>query len=128
MMVRKIIVTGGAGFIGSAVVRSLINTLPHEVLVIDKLTYAGDLECLCSVSGNARFKFLRADICDGKTIQDAVSGFEPDVIMHLAAETHVDRSIDGPATFIETNIKGSFVLLQAALAYWTRSPATKRDR
>jgi dTDP-glucose 4,6-dehydratase len=120
-MTKRFLVTGGAGFIGSAVVRHLIKHTTHEVLVVDKLTYAGNLESLACVSGDPRYRFERADICDGKAMHRLFESFRPNVVMHLAAESHVDRSIDGPAAFIETNIVGTFTLLQAALAFVRRS-------
>jgi dTDP-glucose 4,6-dehydratase len=116
----KIIVTGGAGFIGSAVVRHLIAFTPHEVLVLDKLTYAGNLASLAPVHGHRRYRFSRTDICDRAAVADAFTSFEPDATMHLAAESHVDRSIDGPAEFINTNVVGTYVLLEAALAHWRK--------
>ncbi|MFA7604325.1 MAG: dTDP-glucose 4,6-dehydratase [Novosphingobium sp.] len=118
MTVRRILVTGGAGFIGSAVTRHLIGDLGAEVLVVDKLTYAGNLASLAPVAQAPGFRFLKADICDGAAMAGAIADFRPDAIMHLAAESHVDRSIDGPAAFIETNIVGTFRLLEAATAYW----------
>ncbi|ABD06272.1 dTDP-glucose 4,6-dehydratase [Rhodopseudomonas palustris HaA2] len=125
-MTRRFIITGGAGFIGSAVVRRLIETTGHEVLVVDKLTYAGNLESLAPVSSDPRFRFERADIADAGAIRRIVADFSPDVVMHLAAESHVDRSIDGPAEFIQTNVVGTFVLLQAALAHWRALPADRK--
>src|SRR5262245_17158751 len=116
----KIVVTGGAGFIGSAVVRHLINHTRHEVLVLDKLTYAGNLASLASVKGHLRYHLSRTDICDRSGVGDIFASFDPDAIMHLAAESHVDRSIDGPTEFINTNIVGTYVLLEAALAHWRR--------
>jgi dTDP-glucose 4,6-dehydratase len=119
----KIVVTGGAGFIGSALVRHLIGYTDHQVLVIDKLTYAGNLASLISVQGHARYHFNRHDICNRAAITDLIAYFNPDAIMHLAAESHVDRSIDGPAEFINTNIIGTYVLLEVALGHWRRLDA-----
>src|SRR6266498_1893947 len=121
-MRRRIIVTGGAGFIGSAVVRHLIQHTDHEILVLDKLTYAGNLDSLAPVAHNPRYRFLRANIADASKMAVLFESFVPDLVMHLAAETHVDRSIDGPAQFIKTNIFGTFVLLDAALKYWRELP------
>lgn len=120
MTVMKILVTGGAGFIGSAVVRYLIKNTEHEVLIVDKLTYAGNLASLASVQAHPRHHFIKADICDGPAVTDAFSSFKPDAVMHLAAESHVDRSIDGPADFINTNIVGTYTLIEAALSYWNK--------
>lgn len=117
-MKRRIIVTGGAGFIGSAVVRMLIRETPHEVCVIDKLTYAGNPESIAEVSGDSRCRFEKADICDRAGLDRIFSGFRPDTVMHLAAESHVDRSIDGPGEFIRTNIVGTYTLLEAARRYF----------
>jgi dTDP-glucose 4,6-dehydratase len=114
----KIIVTGGAGFIGSEVVRQLALESNHEVLVLDALTYAGNLDSLSPVEGESSYRFVQVDICDEQKISDIFSEFQPDGIMHLAAESHVDRSIDGPGEFIQTNIVGTANLLQASLAYW----------
>lgn len=114
----KIIVTGGAGFIGSAVVRHIINNTSDNVIVVDCLTYAGNLDSLESVSGNSRFKFEQVNICDKKSIERVFEENQPDLVMHLAAESHVDRSIDGPSDFIETNIIGTYTLLEAARTYW----------
>jgi dTDP-glucose 4,6-dehydratase len=119
----RIVVTGGAGFIGSALVRHLITRTEHEVLVVDKLTYAGNLASLDAVQGHRRYRFSRADICDSATIAELFASYDPDAVMHLAAESHVDRSIDGPAEFINTNVIGTYVLLEAALAHW-RGPGT----
>src|SRR5215831_8218196 len=116
----RILVTGGAGFIGSALVRHLIGYTDHEVLVVDKLTYAGNLASLASVQDHPRYHFSRTDICNRSAIADIFSTFGPDAVMHLAAESHVDRSIDGPAEFINTNVVGTYVLLEAALAHWRR--------
>ena len=114
----KFIVTGGAGFIGSAVVRHLIRQTPHEVCVIDKLTYAGNLESLAEVSGDPRYRFEKADICDKAAMDRIFADFRPTHVMHLAAESHVDRSIDGPGEFIQTNIVGTYTLLEAARKYY----------
>jgi dTDP-glucose 4,6-dehydratase len=114
----RILVTGGAGFIGSALVRHLVRDTPHEVLNLDKLTYAGNLASLEPIANSPRYRFVQADICDAAAVGDAVAGFRPDVITHLAAESHVDRSIDGPADFIQTNVVGTFTMLSAALDYW----------
>ena len=124
-MTKRFLVTGGAGFIGSALVRYLISATEHHVLVVDKLTYAGNLESLAAVRTHPRFNFVRADIADAAKMRDLFAGFAPDVVMHLAAESHVDRSIDGPADFIETNVVGTFVLLQQALGYWRKNSRTK---
>ncbi len=125
----KIVVTGGAGFIGSALVKHLIGHSDHEVLVIDKLTYAGNLASLDSVQHHPRYRFSRTDICDRIAIADLFSSFDPEAVMHLAAESHVDRSIDRPTEFINTNIIGTYVLLEAALAHWQkRGPRAKEFR
>ena len=110
----KILVTGGAGFIGSAVIRHLINDTEHSVVNLDKLTYAGNLESLISVANNPRYDFEKVDICDKAAVERVFNQYQPDVIMHLAAESHVDRSIDGPGDFIQTNIVGTYTLLEAA--------------
>jgi dTDP-glucose 4,6-dehydratase len=123
---KRFIVTGGAGFIGSAVVRHLIQNTPHRVLVIDKLTYAGNLDSLADVAHSSRFAFERADICDAPAMKRLIGAFEPDVVMHLAAESHVDRSIDAPSQFIDTNVRGTGVLLDAALHYWRGLPPAQR--
>lgn len=117
-MSKRFLITGGAGFIGSAVCRYLINETRNDVLVVDKLTYAGNLASLAPVRDDPRFQFLKADIADAAAMQRAFDSFKPDIVMHLAAESHVDRSIDGPADFLHTNVVGTFVLLQAALKYW----------
>ena len=118
----KIIVTGGAGFIGGALVRHLIKDTRHEVLVLDKLTYAGRLSSLASVKDDPRFRFVRGDICDSALVRKIFAEFDPDGLIHLAAESHVDRSIDGPGIFIETNVVGTFTLLQAARDHWAKKP------
>ncbi|MGA2491441.1 MAG: dTDP-glucose 4,6-dehydratase [Roseiarcus sp.] len=122
---KRILVTGGAGFIGSAVVRRMIRTTPHDALVFDKLTYAGNLASLDPVAGDPRYRFVRGDICDGAAVAKAIEAFQPDWILHLAAESHVDRSIDGPVEFVRTNVLGTYELLQAALLYWRRLPSQR---
>lgn len=124
----KIIVTGGAGFIGSALIRYLIEETGHSVLNIDALTYAGNLESLKHVEESDRYSFSRTDIRSGAEIDALFAEFQPDLVMHLAAESHVDRSIDGPAEFISTNVVGTSVLLQAARTYWgTLEDGAKAD-
>ena len=112
------LVTGGAGFIGSAVIRELIQNTPHRVINVDKLTYAGNLESLTEIEDNQRYTFIEADICDADKMAAVLKEYQPNIIMHLAAESHVDRSIDGPAEFIQTNIVGTFNLLNTAKIYW----------
>ena len=119
---KRCIVTGGAGFIGSALVRHLVRDTGATVLVVDKLTYAGNLESLKEVADSPRYSFLKADICDQAAMDKAFADFRPDTIFHLAAESHVDRSIDGPGEFIRTNVVGTATLLQSALAYWRALP------
>ena len=126
MTARRFVITGGAGFIGSAVVRHLIENTPHRVLVVDKLTYAGNLDNLASIASTDRYKFARGDICNARDMRAIVEGFRPDVLMHLAAESHVDRSIDGPGEFIQTNVVGTFTLLEAACRYWRALRAEER--
>ncbi len=126
-MSKRILVTGGAGFIGSAVARHIIRDTPHQVLVVDKLTYAGNLDSLAPVSNDPRYAFVRGDIADLPKLRELFESFQPDVVMHLAAESHVDRSIDGPGEFIQTNVVGTFALLQAALGYWRALAGPQRD-
>ena len=117
-------VTGGAGFIGSALVRRLVATTSYRVVNVDKLTYAGNLESLASVAGNVRYAFEQTDICDAPSVARLFEQYQPAGVFHLAAESHVDRSIDGPAAFIETNVVGTFTLLAETLNYWRKlSPA-----
>jgi dTDP-glucose 4,6-dehydratase len=127
-MSRRFLVTGGAGFIGSAVARHLIENTAHHVLVVDKLTYAGNLDNLASVAADERYRFAQADICNSREMRDVIGSFRPDVLMHLAAESHVDRSIDGPGEFIQTNVVGTFTLLQAALSFWRTLKGEERQR
>jgi len=122
----RLLITGGAGFIGSAVVRKAIGE-GDDVLVLDKLTYAGNLSSLAPVAGNSRYSFVRADICDRDAVRAAFDRFRPNAVLHLAAESHVDRSIDGPAAFIETNVVGTFVMLSEALAYWRELKGEAHD-
>lgn len=113
----RLLITGGAGFIGSNLAR-LAHGLGHEILVLDKLTYAGNRASLSDLEGKRGYRFIKIDICDAEAVRQAVSSYQPEAIMHLAAESHVDRSIDSPGDFIATNVLGTFHLLQAALAYW----------
>ena len=114
----RILVTGGAGFIGSALIRHLIGETGHEVLNLDKLTYAGVLSSLAPIDNSPRYRFVQGDICDAVLVGKLLAEFQPDVIAHLAAESHVDRSIDGPGEFVQTNLVGTFNMLQQALGYW----------
>lgn len=115
----KFVITGGAGFIGSAVIRYIIENTSHSVVNVDKLTYAGNLESLTSIESDVRYIFEQVDICDSAEIKRIFDKYQPDVVMHLAAESHVDRSIDGPGEFIQTNIVGTYLLLEEARDYWS---------
>ena len=120
------LITGGAGFIGSAVVRFLINETDHQVVNLDKLTYAGNLKSLDSVSSSKRYQFVHGDISDQAFVSRVLTRFKPDIVMHLAAESHVDNSIDSPSQFVETNIVGTYVLLEQSLSYWSQLEAEKK--
>lgn len=125
---QRILVTGGAGFIGSALVRHLLAETPHAVLVLDALTYAGSLSTLSPVADSPRFRFVQADIRDGAALAEAFASFRPTWVSHLAAESHVDRSLDAPDAFVTTNLVGTYEMLKAARAYWSRLPATEAGR
>jgi len=117
-MAIKILITGGAGFIGSAVIRHVIQHTPHVVLNVDKLTYAGNLANVAQVAGDPRYQFAEVDICDAQAMSTLLADFQPQAILHLAAESHVDRSIDAPGAFVDTNIMGTYTLLEAARRHW----------
>ena len=123
---KTILVTGGAGFIGSAVIRHIINDTDYQVVNIDKLTYAGNLESLKQIESDKRYNFEQVDICNGNEIKRVFEQYQPDIIMHLAAESHVDRSIDGPGEFIQTNIVGTYTLLEQARNYWSQMDDVKK--
>ena len=125
-MIKKLLITGGAGFIGSAVIRHVINNTDHSVVNVDKLTYAGNLESLTSIENNTRYIFEQVDICDANEIKRVFNEHQPDILMHLAAESHVDRSIDSPGKFIQTNIVGTYVLLEEARYYWSNLDGDKK--
>lgn len=127
-MAKKILVTGGAGFIGSAVVRHIINSTNDYVLNLDKITYAGCLASLNDIDKSPRYKFVKADICNLEQCKLIITEFQPDVIMHLAAESHVDRSIDGPKEFIDTNIIGTYNLLEISRDYYQSLSADKKQQ
>ena len=124
--VRKFLITGGAGFIGSAVIRHIIQTTQDHVVNLDKLTYAGNLDNLSEIKDNPRYVFEQVDICDRQAVERVFAEYQPDAVMHLAAESHVDRSIDGPAAFIETNIMGTYTLLEVARHYWQKLKAQRQ--
>jgi dTDP-glucose 4,6-dehydratase len=124
----RVLVTGGAGFIGSALVRRLIADSDHHVLNFDKLTYAATLTSLPGLADHPRYRFLKADICDAEAVAHAFTSFDPDIVVHLAAESHVDRSIDGPGEFIQTNVVGTYTLLQGALRHFRRLSPERQDR
>ncbi|KQY45713.1 dTDP-glucose 4,6-dehydratase [Rhizobium sp. Root483D2] len=123
----RVLVTGGAGFIGSALVRHLVAVKGYDVLTVDKLTYAGNLASLSSIESNPLHRFLKADICDRSAMQAAFESFKPDRVMHLAAESHVDRSITGARDFVETNVLGTFTMLEASRQYWHNLPAERKN-
>jgi dTDP-glucose 4,6-dehydratase len=123
----KILVTGGAGFIGSAVIRHIIQNTQDSVVNLDKLTYAGNLESLIEIADSDRYVFEQVDICNADDLTRVFTEHQPDAVMHLAAESHVDRSIDGPAEFIQTNIMGTYILLEAARLYWNELPQNKKS-
>jgi dTDP-glucose 4,6-dehydratase len=123
----KVLVTGGAGFIGSAVVRYLVGQLGTQVVVVDALTYAGNLASLAPVETAPEYRFIQADIRDGRAIATILEQEQPDAVLHLAAESHVDRSIDGPSAFIDTNIVGTYTLLEATRTYWNSLPSERRS-
>ena len=123
----KILVTGGAGFIGSAVIRHVIKNTNDSIINVDKLTYAGNLESLVDIENNDRYAFEQVDICNREDLDRVFSEYQPDAVMHLAAESHVDRSIDGPAAFIETNIVGTYTLLEATRSYWNKLEKNRND-
>jgi dTDP-glucose 4,6-dehydratase len=124
---RRILVTGGAGFIGSALVRRIIGQTGHAACVFDKLTYAGNFASLAPVAKDPRFQFVKGDICDAAAVAAVLRQFRPDAVMHLAAESHVDRSIEGPGAFIQTNVVGTYVMLHAAQDYWRALGGAARD-
>ncbi len=126
-MIKHFLITGGAGFIGSAVVRRLIGQSKHICTVVDALTYAGNLASLASVRDDERLRFVKADICDAERMRSLIADSQPDIVLHLAAESHVDRSIEGPQAFVRTNIIGTFTLLQEALRHWRGLPKARQQ-
>jgi len=125
-MIKRFLITGGAGFIGSALIRLIINKTNHRVFNLDKLTYASNLKALKKIEKNKRYLFKKIDICDVNKVKHLFDEFKPDIVIHLAAETHVDRSIDGPKKFIETNILGSYTLLEESRSYWSSLRSYKK--
>lgn len=125
---KRILITGGAGFIGSAVVRYIINSTTHQVINLDKLTYVANPFALSNVQNNPRYFFEQVDICDRLAVDHIFQKYQPDAVMHLAAESHVDRSISGPATFIQTNIIGTYTLLESTRCYWENLPISKQEK
>jgi dTDP-glucose 4,6-dehydratase len=123
----KILITGGAGFIGSNVIHYMIGQTGNSVINVDSLTYAGNLESLSGISGSSRYNFENVDVCDKQSLRDVFDTYQPDAVMHLAAESHVDRSIDGPSIFIQTNIVGTYNLLDVSLSYWQQLDAKKKS-
>jgi dTDP-glucose 4,6-dehydratase len=126
-MAGSVLITGGAGFIGSAVIRQFLCETDHTVVNVDKLTYAGNLESLADVADSPRYYFAQVDVCDATEIERLLDQYKSDCIMHLAAESHVDRSIDGPTAFIQTNIIGTYILLEAARKYWQEERGGRKD-
>ncbi len=124
---KTLLVTGGAGFIGSALVRHLLSRTDRAVVNLDKLTYAGNLESLPGAEGHSRYRFERVDICDRPEVERVFREHRPDAVIHLAAESHVDRSIDGPAEFVRTNLVGTSVLLEVARGYWNELEGEARE-
>ena len=122
----RLLVTGGAGFIGSALIRQLINETDATVINVDKLTYAGNLASLEPIATSSRYHFVQADICDAAAMKTVLAEYQPTAVMHLAAESHVDRSIDGPGDFIQTNLVGTYTLLEAVRAYWNDLPEAEK--
>ena len=125
---QTILVTGGAGFIGSALIRHIISNTSHQVVNIDKLTYSGNLESLKTESRNQRYIFERIDICDSEALKKVLTEREPDIVIHLAAESHVDRSIDGPSEFIRTNVLGTYTLLESSRSYFKLLKGLKKEK